>query len=317
MCLPCSTFGSITSSSPQISTLQSVHRQGICIIRCDVKSENVVTTTTESFYLIDWGSARRKTDPIPHDPLGTPAFKSLHVLNEERTLGHTFFLYSAHKYHLVNNEQDDLESHSYTLLFAADGRLPWKFDRPRKDQISRSRRAKRKVFSTQTRYSDGDPDICRFDQYVCHPYNTGLCSHPYHSPNIEDSVYEDLTTLLNTKPRLQSKKSSPKLKPTTTKRRTRSKADSPPDMSDGCESVYSESKAPGSKPRKRKQRKIDGSPGRVQVGKKIDERESRRDQLKTRPFAVYVRLRYLSTGQQLTPTSQQTKEEGSEQWGEE
>ena len=57
------------------------------IIHGDVKPQNIVTTTSQSFRLIDWGSARYKLDPVPDFPVGTPAFMSLHVLKGKRTSG--------------------------------------------------------------------------------------------------------------------------------------------------------------------------------------------------------------------------------------
>ena len=60
------------------------------IIHGDVKPENIVTTTGQSFYLIDWGSARYKSDPFPDFPVGTPAFMSLRVLKGKRTSGRIY-----------------------------------------------------------------------------------------------------------------------------------------------------------------------------------------------------------------------------------
>lgn len=81
-------FDSNSSSSVQISTLRDVHRMGI--IHGDVKPGNIVTTTTaQSFYLIDWGYARRKSELVPDYPVGTPAYMSLRVLTGMRTLYHT------------------------------------------------------------------------------------------------------------------------------------------------------------------------------------------------------------------------------------
>jgi len=70
-----------------MSTLRGVHELGI--IHCDVKPENMVTTTKKSFYLIDWDAARCKSDPEPGQAIGTPIYMSLRVLEGKRTLNHT------------------------------------------------------------------------------------------------------------------------------------------------------------------------------------------------------------------------------------
>jgi len=179
-CLPC-VLSSISSGSVQISTLRSVHELGI--IHNDVKPENIVTTTNQSFYLIDWGSARYKSDSVPHFPVGTPAYMSLRALEGECTLCHTHPSSSLHKYHSANNERNDLESLLYTLLYAAYGQLPWALNEPKAKSdfvfIARQRRAFRvqQISSLCPDVLQRFLDICRFDQYVCHPNNTGLCVH--------------------------------------------------------------------------------------------------------------------------------------------
>ena len=64
-----------------MSTLQHAHKLGI--IHGDVKPENIVTTTKQSFYLIDWGEARYKSHPVQAYARGTPAYMSLRVLKGE------------------------------------------------------------------------------------------------------------------------------------------------------------------------------------------------------------------------------------------
>ena len=153
------------------------------------------------------------------------------------------------------------------------------------------------------------------------------------SNNDEDD--DDLST---TKPRRQSK-SSPKPGPATTKKRTRKEVDLPPDTSDGGRDglISSETKAPGSKSRKRQQRKLgDGSdyrernepdraeassnPSRVRLDSIPPEgiviRKKNGIVERLLPPVMYVRFCCLITGQQLISTSQQAKEEGSEQQGE-